>query len=966
MAKAACALISALLLCLLVGAATTTATASDEVRWSRVNLPTEGRLGDWMLADGSDVEHLTSAIDGTIYCYADPTGTSRTLFKSADGGTSWEYTDYEQTITGIAPSGIDADTLYVTDGSDVYKSEDGGGEWETLNSPSGIAPITCIDVGYNSDKDPYVFVGTADGAAGGGVYYLPDIQFGKGWTDLDVGNYDVRSLACSPGFAADSQVIAVITDNASSYAAYNDGTSGDWNQVELLDSGGAGFAINDASNISFPEDYSQDDVLLVGVVGGDGGVYEVDQDTAQRLDLDADIISLDTAGDWGELHLLAGDNDDGAVWYSSDNDDSWQEAEKPPSGDGPTYVLMGNSFPSSGEAYAATSGGESAFSRSVDGGENWNQISLIDTAIDSLLDFAVSPEHDQDDTLFLLTWGDGEHSLWRTLTDGGRWQRVFTSDLPQVDTLSLVTLSPLYSGESGVVFLAGESGGDPAMWKSGNGGQSFASPKETPHDIDAWAAVGDTTIVFAGFDGADGLVYRTTSSGSRYSTPVEVGNQQLNSLALSPDYGNDKNILAGNTAGWVYWSDDNGGSFQPLPPDATSAPLSDSVSVLFDPDFGDNSTVYAASETLGAGIYRFVIGSDTVWESIDDPTDAVIKHLSASDDGILYAANSDADSGMERSLDPTYGLGPTFESLSRGLDDGVTLVKLNADGNRLWAMDTSNDRLMTLTDTLATPVALTSPADEAPGIGVMIDNDVNSVTLDWETLGGATGYEWQLDDDNNFYDIATSFEDDVEASSAHLPGLEPSTTYYWRARANDPVLSPWSEKWSFTTVLGTEAAAPQLLSPAFGASGAPLRPLFQWGAAAGADGYELVVCSDPDFTNTIVLRTGDYTLPSTAWECNVDLSPNTTYYWKIRAVSASSFSAWSAVSAFTTKAPPLMMGSLADMQSGQPPQPPQPASSPIVQATDGDWMKYALGALLSTVVLLVVVVMMLMRGAKKP
>jgi len=88
MAKAACALISALLLCLLVGVATTTATASDEVRWSRVNLPTEGRLGDWMLADGSDVEHLTTAIDGTLYCYADPTGTSRTLFKSTDGGTS--------------------------------------------------------------------------------------------------------------------------------------------------------------------------------------------------------------------------------------------------------------------------------------------------------------------------------------------------------------------------------------------------------------------------------------------------------------------------------------------------------------------------------------------------------------------------------------------------------------------------------------------------------------------------------------------------------------------------------------------------------------------------------------------------------------------------------------------------------------------------------------------------------------
>jgi len=967
MSKAACVVTSALLLCLLGGAATPAAAASDEVSWSRVNLPTEGRLGDWMLADGSDVEHLTAAIDGTLYCHADPTGTSRTLFKSTDDGNSWEYTDYDQAVTGIAPSGIDADTLYVTDGSDVYKSGDGGGEWESLSSPSGIAPITCIDIGYNSDSDPYVFIGTADGAAGGGVYYLPDIQFSKGWTDLDVGGYDVRSLACSPGFANDSQVIVVITDNARSYAAYNDGTGGNWERVELLDGGGAGFAISDASNISFPEDYSRDDVLLVGVVGGDGGVYEVDQDSAQRLDLDADIISLDTTGDWGELALLAGDNGDAAVWFSSDDGDSWQEASKPPSGDGPTYVLMGDGFPDSGEAYAATSGDESALSRTVDGGENWNQISLIDTAIGSLVDFAVSPENDQDGALFLLTFGGGNYSLWRTLNDGGRWQRVFSSDLPQVDNFSMVTLSPLYGNDSQVVFLAGESGGDPAMWRSADGGQSFASPKEPPYDIDAWAAVDDSTIVFTGFDGADGLVYHTTSSGSRFSTPVEVGNQQMTSLALSPGYGEDGNILVGNIAGWVYWSDDNGDSFQPLPQDASSAPLTDSVSVLFDPGFGDNSTVYAASDTVGAGIYRFVIGSDTVWENIDDPTDAVIKHLAASDDGILYGANSDADSGMERSLNPTYGSGPTFESLTRGLDDGVTLTKLHADGDRLWTIDTSNDRLMTLTDTLTAPVILTSPADEAPGIGVIIDNDVSGVTLDWETLGGATGYQWQLDDDANFYDIAAGFEGDVEASSTQLPDLEPATTYYWRARANDPVLSPWSQEWSFTTVLGTEAAAPQLLNPAFGASGVPTRPLFQWGSTAGADGYELVVCSDPDLASTTVLRTGVYALACTAWECNVDLSPNTTYYWKIRAVNADSYSAWSAVSAFTTEAPPLMMGSLADTPAEQPPQPPQPASlSPIAQATDGDWMKYTLGALISAVVLLVVVVMMLLKGAKKP
>lgn len=45
-------------------------TSADEVKWSRVNIPTEGKSGNWVLADGSDIKHLTMAADGTLYAYA--------------------------------------------------------------------------------------------------------------------------------------------------------------------------------------------------------------------------------------------------------------------------------------------------------------------------------------------------------------------------------------------------------------------------------------------------------------------------------------------------------------------------------------------------------------------------------------------------------------------------------------------------------------------------------------------------------------------------------------------------------------------------------------------------------------------------------------------------------------------------------------------------------------------------------
>ncbi len=954
MARAEFAIKILLLIALLISIAAPAVAAPDDVKWARVSIPTDGKAGDWVLASGSDVKHLTMAVDGTLYCYANPAGTSHTLFKSSDGGYSWSHLDYEEAVTALVTP--EAGTIYVTDGSSVYKSEDGGEEWEDLSSPAGIAPITCLDVGYMENR-PHVFIGTADGAGGGGVYYRCDSTLGGGWTDLDIGNYDVYSVACSPDFGTDKQTIAVITDNVHTYVAYNDGSIGGWDRVELLDASDNSFAITTASDICFPSDFDQAQVLFVGVVGGDGGIYQADGDDSHRLDIDADIISLEVEGEWGSLQLLAGENANAEVWYSTDDGDSWDSTTKAPSGSSATYVLMADGFAGSGEAYAVTSGDDSALSYTADGGITWNQISLIDTTITTILDVAISPEYSQDDTMFMLTFG-GEHSLWRSLNDGTRWERMFTSSLPDVDNLSMVALSPQYGNGSDVLFLAGTSGGDSAIWKSSDKGQHFSHPRNTPYDIDIWAVVDDTTLFIGGFDGADGLVYQTTNSGLTYSSPVEAGSQSLNSIALSPDYEQDESILVGNTNGWVYWSDDNGASFEPLPVDATSSPLTGSLHVAFGPQFSSNSTIYAASETADEGIFRFTVDTDTEWENIDSLAGATLTQVAVSAEGVLYATNSDADGGIERSLDPTYSLGPTFETVTRGLEDGATLSNLWLYDNRLWAIDTSNIRLMTFIDSLSVPVTLTSPSDEAPGIGNIINYNVGNVGLDWETLSGATSYEWQLDDDTDLSDVPDEFEGETEASSTQLPELEPATTYYWRVRANEPVLSPWSDKWSFTTAIGTEAVAPQLLSPEAGTNGIPLKPIFQWGAIAGADSYELIVSTDPSFGNPTILKTDSYALPSTAWECDINLNYNTTYYWKVRAISSDTHSAWSAVSAFTTTSPPQ-----EESSPEAPPQPPPP-SAPPPQSTTPDWMKYSLGALLAAVVLLSVIILVVMRGKR--
>ena len=150
-----------------------------------------------------------------------------------------------------------------------------------------------------------------------------------------------------------------------------------------------------------------------------------------------------------------------------------------------------------------------------------------------------------------------------------------------------------------------------------------------------------------------------------------AGSQSLNSIVPSPNYEHDKTILVGNTNGWVYWSGDNGVSFEPLPPDAASPPLTGSITVAFDPKFNNNNTVYAASDTASQRIYRFTIDKDTQWEDIGStlPSGGIVSQLMVSADGILYASNFKANGGMERCLNPTYALGPTFETVTRGLVD---------------------------------------------------------------------------------------------------------------------------------------------------------------------------------------------------------------------------------------------------------------------------------------------------------
>jgi hypothetical protein len=924
----------------------------DAVAWLKVNLPVDGKSGNWVLARGANIQCLTQAVDGTLYCYANPTGTTYTLFKSDDNGQSWSYTGgVKDIIIDIVTPQDNANVVYYATAASVYKSNDGAKTFMLLPSAPGGAgignvSITSVDV-IRTGSYYTVAVATRDADAGefGGVYLYDETKPSSGWQDTTIGSKDVYDVAFAPRLIVEQpHLIAVTNNEASTLVTIKIGLSGTWGN--LLSDVTIPVSSLVSADVAFPDNYgtSADDfTLFIGLNSGTnaGDAYIIYSGVAPSpssfvaLNIgrsysinNIDVTSIAIVGNSHTGKVLAGLAGSAQVYSSSDGGVTWKRSDKPPTGSFNTYVMFALDFAQSGKAYATTSGTESSFSVSADA-VTWNQLSLINTRINTIVDVIPSPNYNLDNTIFVLTFG-GKHSLWRSTNGGEQWERVFSSALPDIGILDLVRISPLFGeNDGGVIFVTGTSNGNPVLWKSLDKGQSFMTPRVSydptsgaTFTVTQCAPIDNDSLMVGCFDGTKSLVYRTGSSGLNYSAKTAVSSVALNSIALSPDYTEDQAVLVGNRAGWVYYSEDGGVSFEPLPGDATVAPLSGNVTVTFDPAYSQNKIVYAASDTAGKGIWRFVIGRSTTWENIDStlPAGSLISSIGVSKDGTFYAANSKAGAGMERCLNPRQTSGPTFETIIRGLDSTVRMNGLRIAGNRLWAIDSANTRLLTFLDTLTAPVVLKEPTDEAGSI------EIRNTNIRWEALSGATSYEWQADTDGGFSSVPSGFAGTANSTSARLPALDTATSYYWRVRATAPVLSPWSERHTFNTVLGGEVITPKLTAPEVGAT-VPLKPVLQWGGIAGAKSYELLIATDYLFATPVVEKTGDNALPTTAWQCEMRLKADTTYYWKIRASGASSFSPWSNIGVFITESAPVVQSSLPTTPTDVITQPPEPTST---------------------------------------
>ncbi len=182
---------------------------------------------------------------------------------------------------------------------------------------------------------------------------------------------------------------------------------------------------------------------------------------------------------------------------------------------------------------------------------------------------------------------------------------------------------------------------------------------------------------------------------------------------------------------------------------------------------------------------------------------------------------------------------------------------------------------------------LAAPANGATNVAL-------APAFSWTGAVGATSYHVQVARDSTFLSLVVNDSGITESTRIAAP-LQGLTRYYWRVRGRNPSgFGPFSQAWSFRTIIGTPVA----LAPASGALHQGPQVLIQWHSVQSPAIYRLQLARDPGFSVVEIDASvaGDTTYLS-------PLLPGfTRYYWRVgaRSLDASSTGAFTEAWHFTT------------------------------------------------------------------
>lgn len=514
---------------------------------------------------------------------------------------------------------------------------------------------------------------------------------------------------------------------------------------------------------------------------------------------------------------------------------------------------------------------ESAFSVSLDGGNIWNQISLIDTEVTRLTDVAVMevPEDSLEyGVLYLASINTNGavvtnfDSIWRSTSNplSQRWERILCT--PTANTGILLRLNPRLETtvekstqtkqsaevKRSKVIVYAERFRDKMCYSADEG--QFWQILYPSCKINDFTLASDQAIYIledfhvikgtlkdATWTWSSRLFTGLTTLGHTITTPLK--NPQATNTKVTNNEGNEDWVIVGSEMlGEVAWADFSKGAVKFEPPSdlRKRLPVEGDVHIVADEQFEVNHTIYAASRSVsGAKIYRWIIGKSKEWDRLEPPNSDFYGLEQRS--GVLYGAfdiTTLPRAGADRTLYPRTPVPPPLEwdDLTEGLTNDVRFTRepsglkiSTRTENSLWAIDDRNFNwaanpktgcLWGYTDTLAK----NGPWTTAPASGDSIPADpvtgrANEVNFAWRQLSYTLGYELQIAKDDTFtlgvlIDETIVPANPLSPARVLFPGLlEASHKYFWRVRSRSATTGEFIRSpWSATMYFTVMAGLP--------------------------------------------------------------------------------------------------------------------------------------------------------------
>jgi hypothetical protein len=845
----------------------------------------------------------------------------------------------------------------------VYISDDGGESWVDSNVPD-LGSCLIADISISQEYDGYrdIAIGTRNpGGVTNGDVWVMSVGGLSTWNAQGL-NMDVSSVRFSTSYSSDKTVLVIASDTDKTYLCTgirntSENTT-DWDaidpgQVEISESSGESPGENEiiVSDLALPSDYSSRQASSRVIYAAYSSnttaddVYRIEDAEVYRLDVKhGDKVAIASIAYYGARSggkLLAGEVVGKAASASAlvhtcfDPEGcppKWEEPNEFKSPTGGAVSQRANAllaWSSDGEtSYCGTSSNnvtsaadwadsakwsgqpldESAFSQSKDGGDTWNQLSLIDTQMSYLYDYALSVDIKGGEPLFCLylaSAGDDFDSIWRSESEileelGEIWERILC---PGQKGDIILRATPQESNKE-VIFFAVVDTND-ALY-SLDKGQTWERVWDCP-DITDLAVVNDEVFYIL----TDNLVSkswwdRELWGGSwQWQRDVDTGLYSGYTIAIS---GGDFVFVGEDEYGEckIAYSTDGGATFNRT----EAAPESGNMHVIPDEDFYSNRFIYAASDDSSSQIYRWTIGRSISWKELNPP-DLGFYGLAQKGDA-LYGAYGP---GVDRTLVPhqeTVALSD-WDSLEAGLASGVTfkpgtLQATSDEAIDLWAIDNHPYDFDAGTGCLwvySDAFALQTPWPTSPVLGELIacdtcDCQARSFCFRWRQLASTEEYELWIALDEEFTAIIEKAknitpDDPCDPAWCPLPGyphFSCGKTYYWKVRSSracesdggEFIRSRWSPPMSFTVKTASSVKgmhiAPILEVPQSGSRDVSRSPSFSWIGFPDTTKYGFILAKDAELAEIII----NEELPTSAYQYGSKLDWGTTYFWQVRAL----------------------------------------------------------------------------------